>query len=173
MPERLQVREMKGEEERSLRELARARTASARLVQRARVVVTLLDEPRLGAAEAGQRAGYSNPASGRKWVKRFNEQGLAGLQDDARPGRPAVHTAEVRSKVIDLALQKPTSLGLPFALWTLERLQRELQKREGIYLSDSTIWEWVNAEGLVWKRQQSWFHEADKHDPQFVEKRGP
>jgi hypothetical protein len=25
---------------------------------------------------------------------------------------------------------------------------------------------------LEWKRQQSWFHEAQRHDPQFVEKRG-
>jgi hypothetical protein len=39
-------------------------------------------------------------------------------------------------------------------------------------LSDSTIWEWVEGEGFKWKRQQSWFHEAEKHDPEFVEKRG-
>jgi hypothetical protein len=27
-------------------------------------------------------------------------------------------------------------------------------------------------EGFRWKRQQSWFHEAEKHAPKFVEKRG-
>jgi hypothetical protein len=30
----------------------------------------------------------------------------------------------------------------------------------------------MEAEGFEWKRQQSWFHEAEKHDPEFVEKRG-
>jgi len=45
------------------------------------------------------------------------------------------------------------------------------EERQKIHLSDSTIWEWMEAEGLEWKRQQSWFHNAEKHDPEFVEKR--
>jgi transposase len=79
----------------------------------------------------------------------------------------------VRSKLISLALQKPRTLGLPFALWTLERLQTEFKEREEIHLSDSTIWEWMEGEGFQWKRQESWFRDAEKHDPQFAEKRGP
>jgi transposase len=62
--------------------------------------------------------------------------------------------------------------GLTFELWTLERLQTAFQERCGIHLSDSTIWEWLDAEGLEWKRQEIWFHEAEKHDPEFIEKRG-
>lgn len=31
---------------------------------------------------------------------------------------------------------------------------------------------WLTDEGLSWKRQQSWFDEAEKQDDQFVEKRG-
>jgi len=42
----------------------------------------------------------------------------------------------------------------------------------GVHLSDSTIWTWMAEEGFEWKRQESWFHEAEKHDLQFVEKRG-
>jgi hypothetical protein len=30
----------------------------------------------------------------------------------------------------------------------------------------------MDEEGFKWKRQQSWFHEAHKHDPEFAEKRG-
>jgi transposase len=74
--------------------------------------------------------------------------------------------------LISLALLKPDSLGYPFKLWTLERLQTAFIERLGVHLSCSTIWEWVEAEGFSWKRQQSWFHEAQKHDPEFVEKRG-
>ncbi|RME57967.1 helix-turn-helix domain-containing protein, partial [Candidatus Parcubacteria bacterium] len=126
----------------------------------------------LSSTEAGLRAGVSQ-ATGPKWVKRFNEEGLTGLDDRPRSGRPPVHDESVRSRLINLALQKPRTLGYPFALWTLERLQRAFEEREGIHLSDSTIWEWMEAEGLRWKRQQSWFREAKKHDPEFVEKRGP
>jgi hypothetical protein len=71
-----------------------------------------------------------------------------------------------------LAIQKPRTLGYPFALWALERLQTAFEERHGIHLSDSTIWEWLAAESLEWKRQESWLHEAEKHDPEFVEKRG-
>jgi transposase len=74
--------------------------------------------------------------------------------------------------LIALARTKPDSLGYPFKLWTLERLQTAFQERNGVHLSDSTIWEWVEAEGFRWKRQESWFHDAEKQDPEFVEKRG-
>jgi transposase len=95
-----------------------------------------------------------------------------GLQHKKRPGRKPVHSQKTRSALVSLAQQKPNTLGYPFKLWTLERLQTAFKEREGVHLSDSTIWEWVEAEGFKWKRQESWFHEAEKHDPEFVEKRG-
>lgn len=172
MPKKLELRSFTGEEERELRKLAASRTAPARLVQRAKILVTMLNEPEIGAMEAGRRAGLSGQ-SGCAWVKRFNAGGLAVLEDELRGGRPPTHPPKVRSALVSLATQKPRSLGLPFELWTLERLQREFKAHEGVHLSDSTIWTWLRDEGLHWKRQQSWFHDAEKHDPEFVEKRGP
>jgi transposase len=131
------------------------------------------DAPGLGATEAGFLVGYKSRASGPHWVKRFNSAGLAGLEDKPRAGRPVSHSEEVRSQVIDLALQKPRSLGLPFELWTLTRLATAYEERYGGQLAPSTIWKWLQAEGLDWKRQQSWFQDADQHDPEFVGKRGP
>ena len=49
------------------------------------------------------------------------------------------------------------------------RSQGAFQERHDIHLSGTTIWEWLEAEGLEWKRQKSWFHEAKKHNPEFVE----
>lgn len=109
---------------------------------------------------------------GIRWVRRFNEAGVAGLLDAERSGRPLTHDQEIRSALLDLALQKPRRLGYPFELWTLERLQIAFAERQGVHLSDSTIWTWVEAEGFRWRKQESWFHEAEKHDPEFVEKRG-
>jgi transposase len=172
MPQRVRLRAVTAEEKEAIERLAKSRTAAIRLVQRARIIQLMLDDPTLNASEAGLRAGFKSNAVGPVWVKRFNEAGLAGLQDEARPGRPAQHDQAVRGKLISLALQKPRSLGLPFELWTLKRLQTALEEREGIHLSDSTIWTWLDEEGLQWKRQQSWFHEVERHDPEFVEKRG-
>ncbi len=172
MRKAVRLRTLTTEEETEIRRIASSRKSAHRLVQRAKVVVALLDDPRLHATQASQRAGFRSGQAGVRWVKRFNEAGLAGLEDKPKAGRPPTHDQRVRSALVDLALQKPDSLGYPFKLWTLERLQTAFRERHGVHLSDSTIWEWVEAEGFEWKRQQSWFHEVEKHDPQFVEKRG-
>jgi transposase len=166
------LRTLTAEEVTEIKRIAKSRTEAVRLVQRARIILNMIEEPAMYATEAGIKAGFVSTAVGTIWVKRFNEKGLDGLQDQQRPGRKPIHSQAVRSALVSLAQQKPETLGYPFKLWTLERLQTAFKEREGVHLSDSTIWEWVEAEGFKWKRQESWFHEAEKHDPEFVEKRG-
>lgn len=173
MPKHVKLRTLTEEETREVRRLAASRTAAQRSVQRAKIIVALLEDSTLKASAAGLRAGYKSRQVGPQWVKRFNAEGLAGLEERPRAGRKPIHGEEVRSKLLDLALQKPRGLGYPFELWTLERLQVALMERCNIHLSDSTIWTWVESEGLHWKRQESWFREPEKHDAEFVEKRGP
>lgn len=172
MRKAVKLRTLTSEEESEIRKLAASRKEAHRLVQRAKVIVAMLDDPKLRATEAGQLAGFRGGQSGVDWVKRYNAEGIAGLADKPKAGRPATHSQGVRSALIALARTKPESLGYPFKLWTLERLQTVFQEREGVHLSDSTIWEWVEGEGFRWKRQESWFHDAGKADPEFVEKRG-
>lgn len=173
MPKRIKMREPTDDEKREIARLANARKEPAQLVKRAKVLQAIIDDPMLSPSKAGQLVGYANPATGICWVERFNAEGLEGLQDRPRPGAPPTHSQEVRSQLVGLALQKPAKLGYPFALWTLERLQNAFQERYGVHLSDSTIWTWMDEEGFQWKRQESWFHDVEKHDPEFVEKRGP
>jgi transposase len=168
----IKLRTLTAEEVTEIKRLAASRKEPMRLVQRARIIASMVEDNTLYASEAGQKAGYASVVTGPLWVRRFNEQGIAGLEDQPRPGRQPTYDQEVHSQLISLATQKPKTLGYPFALWTLERLQSAFQERHRIHLSDSTIWEWLAAEGLEWKRQESWFHEAEKHDPEFVEKRG-
>ena len=168
----VKLRTLTAEEVTEIKRLASSREEPMRLVQRARIIAYMLEDSSLYASAAGQKAGYASAVTGPEWIRRFNEQGIAGLEDQPHPGRQPTHGQEVHSQLISLATQKPSTLGYPFTLWTLERLQSAFQERHGIHLSDSTIWEWLVTEGLEWKRQQSWFHEAGKHDPEFVEKRG-
>ena len=172
MPKRIKLRTLTSEEEQEIRRLAKSRKESMRIIQRARIITAMLDNPELAASRAGEQVGFKGAPMGIHWVKRFNELGMAGLMDGDRSGRPPTHSQETRSALLDLAMQKPRSLGYPFELWTLERLQRAFQERHGLHLSDSTIWTWVEAEGFRWRKQESWFHEPQKHDPEFAEKRG-
>jgi transposase len=173
MQARVQLRAVGGAEAAAVRRLAASRTEPAGVVQRAWVIRALLDDPELSATAAGRRAGFTREDAGPRWVRRFNAAGVDGLRDAPRAGRPPTHAPAVRDQLIALAVQKPRGVGEPFALWTLERLQRAFEARTGVHLSDSTIWTWLRDEGLVWRRQQSWFHEPARHDPAFAEKRGP
>jgi hypothetical protein len=110
------------------------------VVQRAWVIRALLDDPTLSATAAGRRAGFTREDAGPCRVRRFDAAGVDGVHDAPRRGRPPTHAPAVRDQLIALAVQKPAGLGEPFALWTLERLQRAFEERTGVHLSDSTIW---------------------------------
>jgi transposase len=164
----LQVRPLTAEEAEALKRFASARTVPHRTVQRAQIVwASAHGEP---VPAIARRVGLS-AFRVRAWIHRFNRHGLAGLVDAPRSGRPRQHDETARGTVIALARTKPRSLGYPFALWTLARLQQALQERHGLHVTPATIWKWLHAEGLVWKRQQSWFQVQD--DAAFIEKRGP
>src|ERR671915_624602 len=57
-----------------------------------------------------------------RWLKRYLAEGLEGLQDAPRPGRPSEITAAYRAKLLAVVRRRPRSLQLPFSLWTLQRL---------------------------------------------------
>jgi putative transposase len=147
----LKVRPLTKQEATPLERLAHSRTAPHRVVQRAPIVWASARGETVPAI--ARQVGLS-ACRVRAWLHRVNRHSLAGLADAPRSGRT-----------------KPQSLGVPCALWPLARLQQALQERHGLWVTPATIWKWLQAEGLAWKRQQSWFHV--RVDAAFTEKRGP
>jgi transposase len=86
-----------------------------------------------------------------------------------RSGCPPIYTAEERSAVIAAALSRPAELGLPFASWTLDRLVAYLGEK-GIGMKRSRVSEVLQAEGLKWRQEETWF--GARVDPEFERKRG-
>jgi transposase len=107
----------------------------------------------------------------RRWVKRFTAQGLAGLADAPRAGRPPTYPPEAVGELVAASLTDPHALGLPFGSWTLDRLAAYLHETKGIAMHRSRIGEILQAEGLRWRKQETWF--GERPDPAFAEKRGP
>jgi transposase len=167
MPTKVRLRELTAEERIALEKLARSRTEEARLVERAQIVFALADETR--PSHVAKRFRISRPKV-YLWLKRFNAHGLSGLRDDARSGRPATYTPDQVSEVIAVALTKPQELELPFARWTLDRLEVYLNEQKAIPIKRSRIDEILVAEGLRWRQQETWF--GERLDPEFAEKRG-
>jgi len=158
---------MTTEEVETIEQLARSRTAPARAVERARIIRLAREGRRVPAI--AHELGIC-PATVRFWLKRFNERGIEGLNDQPRPGRPATYTPEEVGEVIAVSLTNPRDLGLPFGSWTLDRLEAYLNEERGIAIKRSRIDEILLAEGLRWRTQESWF--GERVDPEFAEKRG-
>ena len=163
----IRVRAVGEEEAAELARLARSRTLGSGLVRRAQIVQHAVQEG-LSAPDIAARMGLCG-ATVRFWLKRFNERGLQGLEEDMRSGRPPTYTAEERSAVIKAALSRPAELGLPFAPWTLDRLVAYRSER-GIGMRRSRIGEVLLAEGLKWRQEETWF--GARVDPDFARKRG-
>lgn len=77
------------------------------------------------------------------------------------------YTPEQVSEVIASSLTNPRDLGLPFASWTLDRLEAYLNEERGIAMKRSRIDEILLAEGPRWRSQESWF--GERVAPEFAE----
>jgi transposase len=165
--DQLRVRAMTEGEVSTLQRWARTRKGSVRLAERARVLLWAHEGWRVSALVG--RLGLAD-ATIRLWIKRFNAQGLEGLKDAPRSGRPPTYTPEQVAEVLAAALTDPKSLGLPFGSWTLDRLASYPHEERGIAMKRSRIDELLVREGLRWRTQETWF--GERVDPQFAAKRG-
>jgi transposase len=167
-PIALLVRSLTPNELATVRQLAQSRTAAARTVERAEIIWLAHQGWRVPAIARDVRL---NEDTVRRWLKRFNAEGLDGLRDRPRAGRPATYTAEEAGAVVALALTAPKRLDLPFASWTLDRLAAYLHEVKRIPMSRARIGKLLAAEGLRWRTQETWF--GERVDPACAEKRAP
>lgn len=163
----LRARPLTDEEQAILERLAHSRTAAARTVERARIIWHAAQGLTVPAIATHL---HLHQQTVRLWLKRFNAAGLTALQDAPRAGRPATYTPEQISVVIATALTKPDTLGLPFGMWTLDRLEAYLNAQCHIPIKRSRIDDMLLAEGLRWRHEETWF--SERVDPDFAVKRG-
>ncbi len=181
----LRLREVTPDEKEQIGRLARSRTAPARLVERAQIVWHACQGERV--PQIAQELRLSEKTV-RAWLKRFNREGLPGLDDRPHPGRQPTYSPEEVAHVIATALTDPKALGQPFGCWSVRRLETYLNEERGLPIKHSRIDEILLSEGLRWRTQEGWFGEraqpateaspataevvTRRLDPDFAEKRG-
>jgi len=167
MPKRLQVRAVSSEEKRELERLSHSRTAAQRHVERAQIILGLLQGRRVEAV-AGQ-VGRS-VATIYNQLHHFNERGVGFIEDLPRAGRPLTYDETQRGQMIATAKTHPQQVGLPFGHWTLDRSVVYLNEQFGLGVCRSQLGEILEQEGLKWYQEKTYF--TERPDPQFAEKRG-
>jgi transposase len=100
-----------------------------------------------------------------RWLKRYRAEGIEGLQDAPRPGRPSPMTEAYQAALLAAVRRRPRRLGRPFSLWTLQRLVDDLAERTGIRVSDETVRRALKRAGSVLSRPQ---HRISSPDPDYA-----
>ena len=126
--------EIAAEDRPVLEKWANARAAERRLVDRARIVL-LAGEGR-SAREIAGHVGCSLPTV-KTWRSRYARDGVDGLRDLPKTGRPLTHGPEVRARLIALACTRPpdTPEGVRRERWT----HAELAEQVGMSQSQAHI----------------------------------
>jgi transposase len=159
-------------EERKVRKLAGARHAPADWIERARIVTLSWDG--LGVPAIAARVGcHENKV--RRWLHRFNAEGIDGLGNRPGAGRRRRITEAERSAIIALARSVPPGrlerdgageLSAERedgpAEWTLDTLT-EVARDAGIQVGRSQVRRILVAEKVRWRRTRS---RAASSDPE-------
>jgi transposase len=148
-------------------ELAVSRTAPHSQVVRARIVVLAAEN--MANVDIAERVGVCVDSVS-KWRKRFCEEGLAGLKDRARSGRPRQFGAEVVAGIKALACEPPEARDVPLSRWSSSELADQAVS-EGLVesISSSTVRRWLQAAAIKPWHYRSWIF---PRDPDFAVKAG-
>lgn len=149
------ILEISEEEHEQLQSIANSRTLPHAIVTRATIV--LYSDQGMNNREISQKIGYSRYTVG-KWRNRFIEQGIQGLHDELRPGKPRTYSDEQIAALIQQTINTKPKDGTHWSC-------RSLAEKTGI--SKSTVNRIWKAFGVAPHRQRYF---KLSNDPFFVEK---
>ena len=104
----------------------------------------------------------------RRWLKRFNAEGINGLFDEPKSGAPKRVTAAYRERLLVIVRRRPRSLEQPYSLWTLQRLVDFMAEETGLRFSTETVRLLLKANDIVISRPQ---HKVSSPDPEYEVKK--
>ncbi len=142
------------------------KTKDVRLRTRAQMVL-LSVEQNMTAQQIGQIV-RQNEQTVRRWLKRYQAEGVNGLSDAPRPGAPGKVTAAYRERLLNIVRQRPRALEQPYSLWTLERLADFMAEETGIRVSAVTVRRILKDGDIVLSRPQ---HTISSPDPEYKVKK--
>ena len=148
-----------------LEERARAYTVAHATVIRAKIVLLAADgEPNVRIAERLD----VHVATVSFWRRRYFENGVPGLEDHKRSGRPRSFAPGVVAEVKAMACEPPTQREVPLSRWSSAELAAQAST-EGLVgsVSASTVRRWLREDAIKPWQHRSWIF---PRDPDFAVK---
>lgn len=97
------------------------------------------------------------------WIKAFNTQGVDGLTDKARPGRPPAIAPEQIDELCDL-IHHPSKAEIEH--WTAKKFHGYLSEKLQIEVGYRTVVRWLHEQGFRLKVPQPWPDRQDEEQRQ-------
>ncbi len=104
----------------------RSQKLERRYAERAKVILLSLEG--LTLDEISKQTGLTRKVVN-KWRSRFREQGIEGLKDAPRSGKPVTISPETRALVVQKACEKPTG---GYTNWSQARIAKEIGISQGM-----------------------------------------
>ena len=130
--------------------LTKSRTAEARAVERARIILSSLEGKEI--QQVAWELKVSVPTVS-KWRQRFSLWGLRGLSDQPRPGKPVRYDTAFRNRVL-ATLEETPPPGMSH--WDGPAVAEKLDA------SVHAVWRVLRREGIYLQRRRSWCVSTDK-----------
>lgn len=148
-----------------LEQRARAYAEPFAVVLRAKIV--LLAAAGMMNVAVAQRLGVDVDTVS-KWRKRFVTEGIGGLGDRRRSGRPRRFPAEVVAGVKAMACEPPSARAVPLSRWSSAELAAQaVAEGLAVSVSASTVRRWLAADAIKPWQHRSWIF---PRDPDFAVK---
>jgi transposase len=143
-------------EREALQRVSRAPSETVSRHQRAVALLAVADGMSLiGAAQA---AGWKVHDTVTRLIRRFNERGLAALDDLPRSGHPRSYGPTEHARIEQELLRSPILAEDGTATWSLTTLQRSLREApDGLpEVSTFTILPTIHEVGYTWQKNRTW-----------------
>ena len=149
MPKKSPIPDCTEEVKQKLYGLSSSRTHEARLVERAKMIISLLE----GKSVTTTAEKFDvRPNTVIDLRRRFEKSGIDGLFDRPRSGKPPKYGTEFRHAVLKLLEESPPD-GL--STWDGPSLAKRLDS------SPDAVWRVLRKEGICLQRQRSWCVSTD------------
>jgi transposase len=146
-----------------LHALTRAHSTPQSLALRARIVLRAAEADTPTNMHIGRQLGCS-PRTVGKWRRRYHDQGVSGLHDAVRSGRPRTILSPTRVQVISVASTLPQDQDRPVTRWTLDEIVATvLDDLHSDTLSRSSVWRILHDLDLKPHKSEYWLNSHDAH----------
>jgi transposase len=97
-------------------------------------------------------------------VHRFNAQGVEGLKDLPRSGRPGRLSEESKSKLKQVVLSSPLEQGFSSGTWTWALVSEYIRVAFNVEYRKSQIYNILHSIGLSFQKGKGFFPEAESRE---------